>query len=449
MPASERTRTSMRAVLSSAIVSGTVSLKSLRPITQRLTCSVRKRSAVDADLDGDLRREALRRPGRVDEDPVRAADPVGAHLRERERRRRVAAPAACAVRAAASAARASDMSKDAPHMLSAYPAIAGPNHLPRGTPRRMSEIVQSERHGAVALLRLNRPEALNALSDEVLGALCAALDDAEDNGEVRCVVLCGAGRAFAAGADVAGLRAMSPDEVLAGERGARWQRLRAARVPVIAAVHGWCLGGGCELALTCDIVIAAEDARFGLPETGLGLIPGAGGTQRLPRVAGRSLALEMILGGRTLSAQRGAAARHLLARRRARGARARGAGARSRASRTARRSPCASRARRSATPSSSRSRPACARSAGSSPLAFASDDAREGMDAFVARRTRRAGVTADDRRTDPPRRARRRRRDRHARPPRRPQRADARVAPRARAAICARSRPTRPCAASC
>ena len=91
----------------------------------------------------------------------------------------------------------------------------------------MSEIVQSERHGAVALLRLNRPEALNALSDEMLGALCAALDAVEEPDEVRCVVLCGAGRAFAAGADVAGLRAMSAEDVLAGERGARWQRLRA------------------------------------------------------------------------------------------------------------------------------------------------------------------------------------------------------------------------------
>jgi enoyl-CoA hydratase len=167
----------------------------------------------------------------------------------------------------------------------------------------MSEIVQSERHGAVVVLRLNRPEALNALSDEVLEALCAALDAAEESADTRCVVLCGAGRAFAAGADVAGLRDLSAANVLEGERGDRWARLRASRLPVVAAVHGWCLGGGCELALTCDIVLAAEDARFGLPETGLGLIPGAGGTQRLPRIAGRSLALEMILAGRTLTAR--------------------------------------------------------------------------------------------------------------------------------------------------
>ena len=142
---------------------------------------------------------------------------------------------------------------------------------------------------------------------------------------MRCVVLCGAGRAFAAGADVAGLRELSAAEVLAGERGRAGSGCARSRLPVVAAVHGWCLGGGCELALTCDIVLAAEDARFGLPETGLGLIPGAGGTQRLPRIAGRSLALEVILGGRTLIGARGAAARHLLARRGARGARARGA----------------------------------------------------------------------------------------------------------------------------
>ena len=166
----------------------------------------------------------------------------------------------------------------------------------------MTEFVQSERHGAVVLLRLNRPEALNALSDEVLGLLCAELDAVEQSADVRCVVLCGAGRAFAAGADVAAMRALDPAEVVGGERGRRWERLRSLRLPVIAAVHGWCLGGGFELALACDIVLAAEDARFGLPETGLGLIPGAGGTQRLPRIAGRSLALEVILAGRTLSA---------------------------------------------------------------------------------------------------------------------------------------------------
>jgi enoyl-CoA hydratase len=249
----------------------------------------------------------------------------------------------------------------------------------------MSEIVQSERHGAVALVRLNRPEALNALSDEVLGALCAALDAVEESGDVRCVVLCGAGRAFAAGADLAGLRELSPDEVLGGERGARWQRLRTSRLPVIAAVHGWCLGGGCELALTCDIVLAAEDARFGLPETALGLIPGAGGTQRLPRVAGRSLALELILGGRTLSArealQHGICSRVVAPEALEREALAL-------AARIAGRPALAVRLAREAVQLAFESplETGLQEERRLFALAFASDDAREGMDAFVARR---------------------------------------------------------------
>jgi enoyl-CoA hydratase len=267
-------------------------------------------------------------------------------------------------------------------MLSTYLAHARPTTLSI----RMSEIVQSERHGSVALLRLNRPEALNALSDEVLAALCSSLDAVEQSGDIRCVVLCGAGRAFAAGADVAGLRALTPDEVLGGVRAARWQRLRATRVPVIGAVHGWCLGGGCELALMCDIVIAADGARFGLPETGLGLIPGAGGTQRLPRVAGRSRALEMILTGRTLSArealQAGICSRVVAPEALEREALAL-------AERIARRPALAVRLAREAV-----------QMAFEVPLetglreerrlfaeAFASDDAREGMDAFAARRT--------------------------------------------------------------
>jgi enoyl-CoA hydratase len=249
----------------------------------------------------------------------------------------------------------------------------------------MSEIVQSERHGPVALLRLNRPEALNALSDAVLEALCAAFDAVEESGDVRCVVLCGAGRAFAAGADVAGLRELSAEEVLSGERGARWARLRSSPVPVVAAVHGWCLGGGCELALTCDIVLAAEDARFGLPETGLGLIPGAGGTQRLPRIAGRSLASEMILGGRTLTAwealQAGICSRVVAPEALEREALALGR-------RIAQRPALAVRLAREAIRHAFESplESGLAEERRLFALAFASDDAREGMGAFVERR---------------------------------------------------------------
>jgi enoyl-CoA hydratase len=250
----------------------------------------------------------------------------------------------------------------------------------------MSDIVQSERHGAVALLRLNRPEALNALSDGVLEALCAAFDALEESQDARCVVLCGAGRAFAAGADVAGLRELSAEDVLAGERGARWARLRRSSVPVIAAVHGWCLGGGCELALTCDIVLAAESARFGLPETGLGLIPGAGGTQRLPRIAGRSLALEMILAGRTLTASEALAA-GICSRVVAPEALEREALAL--AQRIAQRPALAVRLAREAVQAAFET-PLEDGLAGERRLfaqAFGSDDAREGMDAFLERRT--------------------------------------------------------------
>jgi enoyl-CoA hydratase len=130
-----------------------------------------------------------------------------------------------------------------------------------------------------------------------MGALDAILTGLEADPSVRCVVLQGAGRAFAAGADVS---AMADAETLAGLD--RWQRVRAFEKPLIAAVHGYALGGGCELAQACDIVIAADDARFGLPEVSLGLIPGAGGTQLTPRAVGKSLAMEMVLAGRMLTA---------------------------------------------------------------------------------------------------------------------------------------------------
>jgi enoyl-CoA hydratase len=150
----------------------------------------------------------------------------------------------------------------------------------------------------VVVLTLNRPKALNALSETVMGALDALLTELEADPAVRCVVLQGAGRAFAAGADVSAM----------AEQGAaftgldRWARVRAFEKPLIAAVHGYALGGGCELAQACDIVIAAEDARFGLPEVSLGIIPGAGGTQLTPRAVGKSLAMEIVLAGRMLTA---------------------------------------------------------------------------------------------------------------------------------------------------
>ncbi|MEO9175335.1 MAG: enoyl-CoA hydratase-related protein [Gaiellales bacterium] len=153
----------------------------------------------------------------------------------------------------------------------------------------------------VAVLTLNRPNALNALSGTVMRALNEALGALERDDAVRCVVLRGAGRAFAAGADVSAMATADAAEVMPGELDL-WARVRAFEKPLIAAVHGYALGGGCELAQACDIVIAADDARFGLPELGLGIIPGAGGTQLTPRAIGKSLAMELVLAGRTLSA---------------------------------------------------------------------------------------------------------------------------------------------------
>jgi enoyl-CoA hydratase len=155
---------------------------------------------------------------------------------------------------------------------------------------------------AVAVITLNRPQTLNALSDAVMGALDDELTSLESDAAVRCVVLRGSGRAFAAGADVGAMAKEGAAELLAGGQLDRWERVRRFEKPLIAAVHGFCLGGGCELAESCDIVIAAEDARFGLPEVSLGIIPGAGGTQLTPRAVGKSLAMEMVLAGRFLSA---------------------------------------------------------------------------------------------------------------------------------------------------
>ena len=155
---------------------------------------------------------------------------------------------------------------------------------------------------AVAVITLNRPQTLNALSDALMGALDDELTSLESDDAVRCVVLRGSGRAFAAGADVSAMAEEGAAELLAGGQLDRWERVRRFEKPLIAAVHGFCLGGGCELAESCDIVIAAEDARFGLPEVSLGIIPGAGGTQLTPRAVGKSLAMEMVLAGRFLSA---------------------------------------------------------------------------------------------------------------------------------------------------
>ena len=150
---------------------------------------------------------------------------------------------------------------------------------------------------------LNRPEALNALSDELMDALVSTLRELDADSEVRCIVLGGSERAFAAGADIGELAKATPVELYYQRRVERWDAIRSLWTPLVAAVSGFCLGGGCELAMSCDLIVASDTAAFGQPETSLGIIPGAGGTQRLTRAVGKALAMDMILSGRRLSAR--------------------------------------------------------------------------------------------------------------------------------------------------
>jgi enoyl-CoA hydratase len=159
-----------------------------------------------------------------------------------------------------------------------------------------------ERHGDVAVLTLDNPANRNALTNEVLEAIAGGIDELEADG-ARCVVLAGAEKVFASGADIRTLAAATPLELYYGRRGELWARLRRIRVPMVAAVSGFCLGGGLELAMYCDVIVASRSARFGLPETKLGVIPGAGGTQLLPRAIGRAKAMDVILAGRLLDAE--------------------------------------------------------------------------------------------------------------------------------------------------
>jgi enoyl-CoA hydratase len=172
----------------------------------------------------------------------------------------------------------------------------------------VTDLVLVEREEPVAVVRLNRPGQLNALSDELMGELVAALTELDADEDVRCVVVAGSERAFAAGADIGELARASPIEMYEARRVDRWDEIRALRTPLVAAVSGYCLGGGCELALACDLIVASETARFGQPETGLGLIPGAGGTQRWTRSAGKAIAMDVILSGRFLRADEALAA---------------------------------------------------------------------------------------------------------------------------------------------
>ena len=156
--------------------------------------------------------------------------------------------------------------------------------------------------GRVALVTLNRPKALNALNSALIAELNVALEGFEKDDAIGCVVITGSEKAFAAGADVKEMADKTYVDAYLGKFLDGWSGLAAARKPVIAAVSGFCLGGGCELALMCDFIIASDTARFGTPEITLGIMPGAGGTQRLPRAVGKAKAMDMVLTGRMMDA---------------------------------------------------------------------------------------------------------------------------------------------------
>jgi enoyl-CoA hydratase len=169
-------------------------------------------------------------------------------------------------------------------------------------------LVVVERDDPIAVVLLNRPQQLNALSDELMDELVSQLQVLDADESIRCIVLGGSERAFAAGADIGELARSSAIELYYARRVERWDAIRGLWTPLVAAVSGYCLGGGWELAMSCDLIVASETARFGQPETSLGIIPGAGGTQRLTRAVGKALAMDVILSGRMLSADEALAA---------------------------------------------------------------------------------------------------------------------------------------------
>jgi enoyl-CoA hydratase len=165
------------------------------------------------------------------------------------------------------------------------------------------ETILTETRGRVGLITLNRPKALNALNDQLMDELGAALAAYDADDAIGAIVITGSDRAFAAGADIGAMATMSYMDAYKGDFVTRnWERIRSVRKPVIAAVRGFALGGGCELAMMCDILIAADTAKFGQPEIKLGIIPGAGGTQRLPRAVGKAKAMDLCLTARMMDA---------------------------------------------------------------------------------------------------------------------------------------------------
>lgn len=164
-------------------------------------------------------------------------------------------------------------------------------------------IVVSKHEGMIATVGLNRPDVLNALNLHLMVELVQVLEELENDPDVRCIVIHGNERAFAAGADILEMAEATSVDMLLRDQFARWDRIRRIKTPLIAAVSGFALGGGCELTMICDMIVASETARFGQPEINIGIMPGAGGTQRLTRAVGKAVAMEMVLAGRMLTAE--------------------------------------------------------------------------------------------------------------------------------------------------
>ncbi len=165
------------------------------------------------------------------------------------------------------------------------------------------QFIKVTAEGPVATIQLNRPEVLNALNLQLMDEVLAALDTLEKDDQVRCVIITGNERAFAAGADIKEMAGASSTEMLQRDQFARWDRIRRFKKPLIAAVSGYALGGGNELAMLCDMIVASETAQFGQPEINIGVMPGAGGTQRLTRAVGKAIAMDIVLTGRALTAR--------------------------------------------------------------------------------------------------------------------------------------------------
>ncbi|MEM8649716.1 MAG: enoyl-CoA hydratase [Pseudomonadota bacterium] len=167
----------------------------------------------------------------------------------------------------------------------------------------MTELVLSEKQGNVGLITINRPDALNAVNAEVMDGIISAAKVLDDDAEVGCIVITGTGKSFVAGADIKEMQEKSYMDMFLADRQSAWEGFAATRTPIIAAVNGFALGGGCELAMMCDMIFASEKAKFGQPEIKLGVTPGWGGSQRLTRAVGKAKAMDLILTGRMMDAE--------------------------------------------------------------------------------------------------------------------------------------------------